>query len=394
MTRAPMRVGVVLSTREWWRRLHAHAVDHSPDVEVVVVRDERSVLESGLQVVCTDDTVLWFTRATVSRVEAAGVTVVGVRAAQSPASDTALETIGLTHRVSDSVAPAALLELLTRLRPRDAFDEIVAQLDVADDDDAGRVTVVGGPPGAGAREVAIAVAAGLADEASTVLVDCNESSPGVARRLGLQLQPHLLDAADLAVGGGDIGPALAVAAPQLSAATLPFAVVAGLPAASEWRRCTTQMVDALLVVCRRGWGHTVVATSPIVEDLRRWVDRYGVSRDLLATSGRVVGVCEASPRGVLRFVDWLADAQPTATVLTVINKLPGTRYSSGEVADQLRSLCGDRIEVVASAPYDRRVVAAEWAATLPASGPFTRAVQPVVTSLAERRSSTAEGSRR
>ena len=80
--RAPLRVGVVLSTREWWRRLHAYATDHSADVEVVVVRDERSVLESDLQVVCTDDTVLWVTRGLVSRAEAAGITVVGVRAAR------------------------------------------------------------------------------------------------------------------------------------------------------------------------------------------------------------------------------------------------------------------------------------------------------------------------
>ena len=311
MGRAPMRVGVVLSTRDWWRRLHAHAADHSADVEVVVVRDQRSVLESELQVVCTDDTVLWFTRATVSRVEAAGITVVGVRAAQSPASDAALETIGLTHRVSDSVPPAALLELLARLRPRDAFDEIVAQLDVAADDEAGRVTVVGGPPGAGAREVAIAVAAGLAEDTTTVLVDCNELSPGVARRLGLQLQPHLLDAADLAAGGGDIGPALAVPAPQLPRATLPFAVVAGLPAASEWRRCTTQMVEALLLACRRRWNHTVVTTSPIVEDLRRWVDRYGVSRELLATSQPGRGRLRSDPTGRASFRG-LAGRRPTS----------------------------------------------------------------------------------
>ena len=79
--RQPLRVGVVLSTREWWQRLHAHATDHSVDVEVVVVRDERAVVESNLQVVCTDNTVVSFTRALAARAEAAGITVVGVRAA-------------------------------------------------------------------------------------------------------------------------------------------------------------------------------------------------------------------------------------------------------------------------------------------------------------------------
>ena len=46
-----------------------------------MVRDAHAVLESGLQVVCTDDTVVWFTRAMVSQAEAAGITVVGVRLA-------------------------------------------------------------------------------------------------------------------------------------------------------------------------------------------------------------------------------------------------------------------------------------------------------------------------
>ena len=79
--RAALRVGAVLSSEDWWRRLNAHAADHGSDVEVVVVRDAHAVLESGLQVVCTDDTVVWFTRAMVSQAEAAGITVVGVRSA-------------------------------------------------------------------------------------------------------------------------------------------------------------------------------------------------------------------------------------------------------------------------------------------------------------------------
>jgi hypothetical protein len=84
---------------------------------------------------------------------------------------------------------------------------------------------------------------------------------------------------------------------------------------------------------------------------------------------------------VLRFVDWLADAQPPVPVITVINKVPGMRFSSSEVADQVRSLCGEHVDVVTSAPYDKRVVAAEWDATLPASGPFTRALPSVVAAI-------------
>lgn len=367
-----------MSSGDWWRGLNAYAADHGSGVEVVVVRDAHAVLESGLDVVCTDDTVVWFTRGMVSQAEAAGITVVGVRAAGDPHSDAQLVTLGIEHRLSDSVAPAAMLELLARLRPRDAFEQIVSQLDVPHAGRPGSLVMVGGPPGAGSREVAVGVAAQLADTAATVLVDCNELSPGVAQRLGLRLQPHLLDAAEAATSGADVRAALAQPAdPSASTTGLRFDVVAGLPAASEWHRCSTAAVDVLLAACQSAWRYTVVTTSPIVEDLRRWVDRFGLSRHLLSMSEPVVGVCEATPRGVLRFVDWLAEAQPRSPVLTVVNKVPGSRFSAAEVVAELRSLCGERIEVVATVPLDRRVMAAEWDARLPAKGPFTRALRAV-----------------
>ena len=51
------------------------------------------------------------------------------------------------------------------------------------------------------------------------------------------------------------------------------------------------------------------------------------------------------------------------------------------MAEQLGSLCGERVEVVASTPFDRRVTAAEWDATLPARGPFTKALAAVTDGL-------------
>ena len=263
-----------------------------------MVRDVHAVLESGLQVVCVDDSVLWFNRALVSQAEAAGITVVGVRSTGDPGSDDRLAALGVAYRVSDSVAPGLLLDQLTRLRPRDTFDEIVSHLELADGGASGGLLVVGGPPGAGSREVAIGVVAELAAAGSAVLVDCNESSPGVARRLGLQLQPHVLDAVEVATAGGDLRSVLAVPAETVAAPGLPFDVIVGLPAASEWRRWSPASADVVVAACRGAWDHTVVTTSPIVEDLRRWVDRYGVSRHLLTSSAAVLGVCEATPRGV------------------------------------------------------------------------------------------------
>ena len=75
---------VVLSTAEWWGRLSAHAADHGVDVEVVTVRDGRALLESGLQVVCCDDTVVWFTKAMVDQAVAGGVQPPEVAVSDSP----------------------------------------------------------------------------------------------------------------------------------------------------------------------------------------------------------------------------------------------------------------------------------------------------------------------
>ena len=62
--------------------------------------------------------------------------------------------------------------------------------------------------------------------------------------------------------------------------------------------------------------------------------------------------------------------------------MPGSRFAVAELTEQLRSLCGDRIEVVATVPVDRRVVAAEWDAVLPSAGGFTRALRDVAARLA------------
>jgi hypothetical protein len=383
--RQPLRVGAVLSSATWWRRLHAHAADHGSDVEVVVVRDVHAVLESALQVVCVDDTVPWFTKAMVARAGEAGITVVGVFLDGDQASDARLAGLGVEHRVSDTVAVPSILDLLTRLRPLDPFDEIVSHLEPPRSGPVGSLVTVGGPPGAGTREVGLGFGTQLAARGPTVVVDCNESSPGVAARLGLRLQPHVLNAVELATAGRDLRDVVAVPAGTTPTLPFPFDVVAGIPSPSEWQRFPPAAADVVLAACRNGWRHTVVLTSPVVEDLRRWIDRYGLSRHLLSGGELVVGVCEASPRGVLRFAAWLAELKPPVTVATVVNKAPA-RFATVDVVEQLRSLCGERIDVIATVPFDRRVTAAEWDASLPAKGPFTRAMRGVVDQLLATRS--------
>jgi hypothetical protein len=380
MTEPGFRIGVVLSSRPWATQLHAYATDHSADVEVVVVRDHRAALESHLHLLVADETTPWLTTSFVAHAERAGLAIVGVWDRDEPAGEERLAALGLLHRLTTSVSPAEALFLLGRLRPSNTaarFEQIVASLgDLTTDTPAtGRIVAVGGPPGAGAREVAIGVAA--AWTSSAVLVDVNESSPGVARRLGFELFPHIVTAID----STDLTTALAQ--PPDAA---PFAAIVGLPAASEWDRLTARSVEQLLERCRTRWVYTVAVTSPIIEDLHRWVDRYGVSRHVLGTvADTVIGVCEASPRGVVRFAEWAADltaAGRTDPPIVVINKVPRSRFALGEIIGQLQSVFAGRINIVGAVPFDKTLVTHEWNATIPTRGAFFNATRHLATAIA------------
>jgi hypothetical protein len=374
------RVGAVLS--EWGRRLQAHSIDHG-EIEVVLVRDRRAALHSGLHTLCLETAAVWVDEGFVNTARQQGVVLIGVYA--SVEDELRWIEWGVEDRMARSVSADGMAFLLERLRPADPVDRSRA-LDASGAAAvwAGRAPlVVGGPPGAGAREVAIAAASLLARSLATVLIDLNECGGGVARRVGYAESPNVLTAAGLVANGGDLAEAVAAPALVSMGARLGFDVISGLPSAADWTRLSPSEAEAVLDECARHWEAVVATTSPLVEDLRRWGDRFGVSRSTLSNASSVLGVCEASPRGVVRFGEWLADARPTGRVSVVITQSPArSPFAVGEVRERLESLCGaDRIEVLGSLPFDRRVVRGEWDATLPRSGPFTRGMLRLVGSL-------------
>jgi hypothetical protein len=191
------------------------------------------------------------------------------------------------------------------------------------------------------------------------------------------LFPHIVTAIDSA----DLTSALAE--PPHAA---PFAAIVGLPAASEWDRLTARSVEQLLERCRNRWPSTIAVTSPIIEDLHRWVDRYGVSRHVLGTvADTVIGVCEASPRGVVRFAEWAADLAATGRTdppMVVINKVPRSRFALGEITGQLQSVFAGRVTIVCAVPFDKTLATHEWNATIPNRGPFINATRHLATVIA------------
>jgi hypothetical protein len=209
----------------------------------------------------------------------------------------------------------------------------------------------------------------------TLLVDGNETTPGVARRLGLSVYPHVLTAIDRHNVDGLTGVEAALAD---GPGARSFDVIAGLPATRDWDRLIPNDVESLVESCRFGWDRVVVTTSPLVEDLQRWGDRFGVSRRALAIADSVVGCCEPTPRGILRYFDWLAEVSRLRPgVVTTLNKIPRSSRVAAEACRELRDVGGALIDDVIEVPFDRRVVAAEWDGTEVLRGSFRKAMASV-----------------
>lgn len=386
MTEGLFRVGVVLSPRPWSTRLHSFIADHVPNAELVMVRDQQAAIESAPHVLLIDESTPWLTASFVARARSAGIRLVGVyERAAGRAGQAHLAELGISHQFEEAMPPDDVVFLIGRLRPSGRSDDEGAQVSEPDGEaTSGRGVVlgVGGPSGSGARELAVGLAGASGDRGwKTLLVDANESTPGVAQRLGLDVYPHILTAIDHRRTDGDSGISAALAD---GAGHQRFDVLVGLPSTRDWDRLMANDVEALLDACRNRWDMVVVATSPVIEDLQRWGDRYGVSRRVLATADAVVGCCEPSPRGVARFVDWMAEVgilRLRSDVLTVLNKMPGSRRVAAEVTSHVRDIGRFYIDEVFEVPFDRRVEAAEWDGSEVGRGPFRKAVSEIVTVL-------------
>lgn len=374
------RIGVVLSPRAWSGRLHAFIADHVPDVELVMVRDQQAAIEAGADVLLIDDATPWLTPSFVDRAESQGIRLVGVYDRQDGGvGQSRLAGLGLTHLLEEAMPPDDVVFLLDRLRPapgEERVEHVASGMGQRSAVEPGTVIAVGGPSGSGAREVALGLAGEWADQGwRTLLVDANETTPGVARRLGLGVYPHILTAVDRVrlVGISGVVASLADRVGRRG-----FDVVVGLPATRDWDRLVPNDVDALLDTCGDEWDRIVVTTSPMIEDLQRWGDRFGVSRRVLTTADQVVGCCEPTPRGILRYFDWIAEtSRLRPDVTTVLNKVPRSSRVGAEAIRQLQDVGCGLIDDVYEVPFDRRVAVAEWDGVEVPRGPFRKALTAV-----------------
>lgn len=397
-TSSPIIVAVALSSRDWRGVLQRHCRDHIADVVVVPVSDGRDALERSADVVVVDDDTSWLSAPFVVQARERGVVLLGL---YDPLEADGHGRLHLGRLGIDNAAPATadvdqLLDVIRRVRPTgrslDRFQNVVADLDDRVPGAHRTVVAVGGPAGAGATEVSIALASQW-PIGSGILIDVDETHPSLSRRLGLGIHPHLISAIEahrgerLSVessplplehlaGVPDISDCLATRA--VPGPGLAFDVIVGLAARDDWPLVRSSEVVDLVEELSARWPVVVARIGPQLEDLSRHVDRFGQSRSVAARATHIVAVCDATPTGLLRFVDWLVDLLPLAgdtPVHVVLNRAPRSASMRNQLEQQLREIAGARIGPIVVVPRDRRVERASWDATVAASGPMVRSMK-------------------
>ncbi len=384
----PMLVAASLSNREWRAALQRQVRDHESDIVVELVRDRHQALADAVDLVIVDDDTSWISRVVVSGLVDAGKRVIGVfdPAEGDGYGEKFLRETGIDLVVPSDLPTEALIAFLRQHRPnRTQMLEDAAALEQLDDLvplAERRVVAVGGPSGAGVTEVAVALAQLMSDQ-RTVLVDADENHPGISRRLGLNIHPHIVTATDiirhghtLAPQGDDNSVASCLARPAINQGALPFDVIAGLASRDDWSLLRADDAVGLLDVLAQRWVNVIAKIGSTLDELPG-TPRYEVSRQIIQRAERIVAVTQASPTGLLHFVDWLVEAVPLAgdaPIDVVVNKAPTNPALRGQIETELINITGERLNSIVFVPPDRRVERAAWDATTVAKGPFLRSL--------------------
>lgn len=395
------RVAVHASSRAWRQAFIIYVANHAADVELTVVREARSTMEASPVVVVADLTATWLDAPLVGLLHRHHIGVVLVASAS--------EQAGSVWRAADAtVDPAAGPEAIVSAvqavstpgpsiqeeddplapwdqenqAPASTMDGPVAPVPglgmLRPDPDTtspatGTLSVLTGPQSAPVHEVAVGMAAACATRHPAVLVDADQSSPRLARRLGYDLTPNVLGALERQRSGRGWPGEVTTVARRGGGPRVLFHSVVGVPPGEPSDLNPAEM-GALLTTLRSAWDEVLVVT-----DSRLLATAVGPARHrvLVGAPGRM---------GMLEVLDWLADHASVgaggAGWVVVLTGSPSDHSHRSQLADLLYrhtppGLIGD----VVGLPPDRRTAEAEWQGELLGRGPFTQAIEQLVARL-------------
>ncbi len=169
-------------------------------------------------------------------------------------------------------------------------------------------------------------------------------------------------------------------------------VLSGLPNPSAWvhvrpgevARLVQRLADETDLVVVDGIG----ALEDVGGPLR---GRFAVARALAVEADVVVGVCAATPVGVVQFLSWAVQVRslaPDASLVVAVNRAPLARVPAWRALRRAHTFTAARSDVAFLAE-DRRVTDAMWDGRLVRSGPFTRGVSVLATAVRARAAARA-----
>lgn len=421
----PLHLGVGLGSRPWRRMLQQHCQDHETGVVISPITDANDAVSRGVEVVIVDHDLSWLSQPSVELLRRAGLVVIGIvdgsdegQGSLSPdrPSSMRLETtepaddvMHLARLGIDTVASAhssvsELLALAQKHRHDRAIHERFQELLAGNGlrvTPATPLISVGGPAGAGATEVSLGLAEGW-PQSGAVLIDLDETHPSVVRRLDLALHPNVISAVDTHRGDqlADLqSPSQAQCwARSAKGRPLPhrFAVIAGLISRHDWSLLRPDDALSMINWVSQDRPVTIARIGSQLEVVAGSGGRYELSRMAAASSSEIIGVCDASAMGILRFSDWLVDigdVMDITRVHVVMNRAPRALGPRQELIDQLISIGGELIGAVHPVGRDPRVLDAAWAAEPVSRGRFARAMRRLAHQLSRDLESMAEPTR-
>jgi Flp pilus assembly CpaE family ATPase len=290
--------------------------------------------------------------------------------------------------------------------PRLAGDDV----DSSGDDAGGIVIAVWGPTGApGRSSVAIGLAAELATLGTeTMLVDADVYGGATAQLLGLlDESPGLAGACRLANSGSlDVG-ALAELAVQVRPG---LRVLTGITRAERWPELRPPALEVVLALARTLTAVTVVDCGFCLErDEELSFDtvaprRNGATLTVLEAADTVLAVASGDPVGLHRYIRALAElaeAVPTASPVTVVNRVRAAAVGGGnahvEIRSALERFAGIRdawFIPLDAASYDAAVAGGRTLDEVAKGSPARKALQSLAASLIGAPASTSRRRRR
>ncbi len=393
---AELVVGVALTSRQWRGEFQRHVHNHATGVRLLIVRDSRVALESQLDVLVIDAECTWITPTVAGRVRQTGCRLVGVIDPEEGDTESLLlERLGFDTTVIEPFDPEELLEACFDLFPTRPTSTVEPTRSSSTSTPGGEdrfLVAVGGPAGVGRTEVALAIAAIAAGEGRALLIDGDEFCPSLAPRLRLPRHPNVLSAIDL-LRGDSAEHVVGVDAVRRSLARptsgqLPFDVLAGLAGKGDWMSVREDVARELLDATGR-WRTVVADVAPSLERFERYqIERFPLSRLLVASADVAVVVTEPTPKGVMHALGWVADVletSPWAAVHLAVNRTPRGRFVRAELQRELAELGESRLAGLWFLPEDDRVSVAAWNGDLVTGGRFTRAVARMVQAISATR---------